>query len=64
MPASPRREARRKAGFKRQCDLAEKLGVATETICRYETGALTTPKWYDDYIRLLGMERKQLDLSG
>ena len=56
MPANHRREARRKAGFRTQADLADKLGLVVESVNRFENGRREAPKWYDDYIRLLGKE--------
>jgi len=60
MPANPRCDARRKAGFRTQADLAEYLGVCQSTVAHWER--LNTnrppPKWYYEIIRLLIMERE------
>ena len=52
MPDNPRREARRKAGFRTQADLAAKLGWHKSTVANIESGWSEPPKWYDWLIEL------------
>lgn len=59
MPANPRREARRKAGFRTQADLAERLGWHKSKVGNIECGYRPAPAWYDWLIELAIKDRER-----
>ena len=58
MPANPRREARRKAGFRTQAEFAEWLGWHPSSVGNVECGQRKPPPWYDKVIDVLIRERE------
>jgi DNA-binding XRE family transcriptional regulator len=52
-PPNLHREARRKAGFRTQGDLADHIEVNKTTVARWESGALPYPKLLALYLALL-----------
>ena len=53
-----RLEARRKAGFPTQADLAKRLGIGKSTVANWESGYTRAKPWYDLLLQTLIENRR------